>query len=150
MRSRHCSTLSRSTRPTATERQSSVPTTARQISTVPSLFVELGSDDAQWDDPAGARAVARAILDARDATPQRAFVGIGGGHYVPRFERIARETDWSPGHMLADWSLDAMAHPRRHARRFARRSSDQTHDTPSLRVTTRFCVRSSNRWATAW
>ena len=80
---------------------------------VPSLFVELGSDDQQWDDPAGARAVARAIFDARERlATQRPFVGVGGGHYVPRFERIARETDWSPGHMLADWSLDGMAHPR--------------------------------------
>src|SRR5699024_1047103 len=29
----------------------------------PSLFVELGSSAAEWNDPAGARAVARAVLD---------------------------------------------------------------------------------------
>ncbi|WP_280536700.1 D-aminoacyl-tRNA deacylase [Halopenitus sp. POP-27] len=33
---------------------------------VPSLFAELGSDDEQWDDPAGARAVARAVSDLID------------------------------------------------------------------------------------
>jgi D-aminoacyl-tRNA deacylase len=80
----------------------------------PSLFVELGSDDAQWDDPAGAEAVARAILDVRDAAPDRdhQLVGFGGGHYVPRFERVVRETDWAVGHVAADWGLDDMAHPR--------------------------------------
>ena len=80
----------------------------------PSLFVELGSDDEQWDDPAGAEAVARAILDVRDAPPdrERQLVGFGGGHYVPRFERVIRETDWAVGHVAADWCLDDMAHPR--------------------------------------
>ncbi|MFC7177075.1 D-aminoacyl-tRNA deacylase [Halosegnis marinus] len=81
---------------------------------VPSLFVELGSDDEQWDDPEGASAVARAILDCRGVAPdrERQLVGFGGGHYAPRFERVVRETDWAVGHVLADWSLEDMAHPR--------------------------------------
>ncbi len=94
----------------------------------PSLFVEVGSDEPQWEDPEGARAVARAILalegvaddgddgpsgdgsavDPRDA---RTVVGFGGGHYAPRFERILRETDWTVGHVGADWALDAMGDP---------------------------------------
>ncbi|WP_435078065.1 D-aminoacyl-tRNA deacylase [Halococcus sp. AFM35] len=77
---------------------------------VPSMFVELGSAESEWNDPAGARAVARAILDLRDTSPrrERQLVGFGGGHYVPRFERIVRETDWAVGHIGADWALDAM------------------------------------------
>ena len=84
----------------------------------PSMFVEVGSDEPQWADPGAARAVAQAILDLRgvDAhrTPEgsrhtrRQLVGIGGGHYAPRFERIVRETDWAVGHVLADWGLDAL------------------------------------------
>ena len=79
----------------------------------PSLFVELGSDEAEWDDPAGAEAVARAILDLREVDPgsDRTLVGFGGGHYVPRFERIVRRTDWSVGHIGADWALEAMDGP---------------------------------------
>jgi len=100
---------------------------------VPSMFVELGSDEEQWDDPEGARAVARAILDLDGVAPhaerrpgdgdspavtdcpiRRHVVGIGGGHYAPRFERIARETDWHVGHVAADWALNAMGDPDEH------------------------------------
>ena len=87
--------------------------------TVPSMFVEVGSAQPQWDDPDAARAVAQAILDLRNVAPdgprengtRRHLVGFGGGHYVPRFERIVRETDWSVGHIGADWCLDAMGDP---------------------------------------
>jgi len=82
----------------------------------PSLFVELGSGEQEWTDPEGARAVARAILALRGTEPDtdRALVGFGGGHYVPRFERVVRETGWSVGHVAADWGLDAMGDPREH------------------------------------
>jgi D-aminoacyl-tRNA deacylase len=83
---------------------------------VPSMFVEVGSAEPQWRDPAAARAVARAILDCRDVSAdtvaedghRRQLVGFGGGHYVPRFERVVRETDWAVGHIGADWCLDAL------------------------------------------
>ncbi|WP_276300301.1 D-aminoacyl-tRNA deacylase [Halorussus lipolyticus] len=80
---------------------------------VPSLFAELGSDESEWDDPEGARAVARGILDLAGVAPhrERQIVGFGGGHYVPRFTRIERETDWAVGHIAADWVLDAMGSP---------------------------------------
>ncbi|GAB3688071.1 D-aminoacyl-tRNA deacylase [Salinarchaeum chitinilyticum] len=94
---------------------------------VPSMFVELGSGPEEWADPDGAAAVARAILDlsgvAADGEPDasadapscegayRHLVGFGGGHYAPRFTRIARETDWAVGHVAADWSLEELGAP---------------------------------------
>ncbi|OIB57506.1 D-aminoacyl-tRNA deacylase [Natrialba sp. SSL1] len=84
----------------------------------PSLFAELGSDDEQWDDPEGARAVARGILEiARDGVAphrDRQLVGFGGNHYAPRFERVVRETPWAVGHIAADWALESMGHPTAH------------------------------------
>ncbi|WP_224269859.1 D-aminoacyl-tRNA deacylase [Haloprofundus salinisoli] len=86
----------------------------------PSMFVELGSGDPQWEDTEAARAVAEAILDLRDAAaslespgddPNRHVVGFGGGHYAPRFGRVVRETEWAVGHVGADWQLDAMGAP---------------------------------------
>ncbi|WP_435335263.1 D-aminoacyl-tRNA deacylase [Haloarchaeobius sp. TZWWS8] len=83
---------------------------------VPSMFVELGSGEEQWTDPAGAEAVARAILDIEGVDPhrERTVVGFGGNHYVPRFERVVRETEWAVGHIAADWGIDAMGHPAEH------------------------------------
>jgi D-aminoacyl-tRNA deacylase len=80
---------------------------------VPSMFVELGSDEAQWSDPDGARAVARAVLALRgvDADREKQVAGFGGGHYAPRFTRIVRETAWAVGHVAADWGLEAMGDP---------------------------------------
>ncbi len=74
----------------------------------PSLFVEVGSDEPQWRDPDAARAAARSILALRGVDPasERAVVGLGGGHYAPRFERVVRETAWDVGHVGADWGLD--------------------------------------------
>ncbi len=79
----------------------------------PSMFVELGSDEAQWADPEGARAVAQAVLSLRgvDARSDRALVAFGGGHYAPRPTRIVRETDWGVGHVAADWCLDDLGDP---------------------------------------
>ena len=86
---------------------------------VPSLFVEVGSAEEQWEDPDGARAVAESILDLEgvEARTDRAFVGVGGSHYVPRFERIVRETSWSVGHVAADWAIEDMGDPESEANR---------------------------------
>ncbi|ELY60424.1 hypothetical protein C491_03980 [Natronococcus amylolyticus DSM 10524] len=82
----------------------------------PSLFAELGSDDEQWDDPDGAAAVARAILELRgvDAHRDRQVVGFGGNHYAPRFQRVVEDTEWAVGHIAADWVLESMGHPETH------------------------------------
>jgi D-aminoacyl-tRNA deacylase len=106
---------------------------------VPSLFAELGSGDDQWDDPDGARAVARSVLDLieahrrspddspADVSPagapstdlrgddgdSRHVVGFGGGHYAPKFTRIVAETDWGVGHVGSDWQLAEMGSPER-------------------------------------
>ena len=88
----------------------------------PSMFTEVGSDESEWTDPDAARAVSRAILDLRGVDPhrepengdnwsRRQLVGIGGGHYAPRFERAVRETGWRAGHVAADWGLDALGDP---------------------------------------
>ncbi len=73
----------------------------------PSLFVEVGSDEPQWRDADAADAAAAATLALRGvaADRERSLVGLGGGHYAPRFERVLRETAWAVGHVAADWGL---------------------------------------------
>ena len=86
----------------------------------PSMFVELGSGETQWQDAEAAHAIAKAVLDLRGVAadhrpdglkPPRHVVGFGGGHYTPRCERIATDTDWAVGHIGSDWQLDAMGDP---------------------------------------
>ena len=86
----------------------------------PSMFVELGSGETQWQDAEAARAIAEAVLDLRGVAadhrpdglkPPRHVVGFGGGHCTPRCERIATDTDWAVGHIGSDWQLDAMGDP---------------------------------------
>ncbi len=93
---------------------------------VPSIFAELGSDESAWDDPAGATAVAQAIrslaTDAVTGAPATAAVGetprhllgVGGGHYAPRFERVLRETAWGVGHVASTWQLSELGDPADH------------------------------------
>lgn len=95
---------------------------------VPSLFVEIGSDRDHWQDTTAANAVARTVLSLPATPPEsdRVIVGFGGGHYAPRFHRIVRETDWSVGHIGADWCLKDMQTPRREVIRQAFEKSNST------------------------
>ena len=77
----------------------------------PCLFVEVGSSEAEWSDPKPANAVAKAVLNLQfhdDWWSDRTVVGLGGNHYAPRFDRIVRETDWTVGHIAAEWSLEQL------------------------------------------
>ncbi len=77
------------------------------------VFVEVGSSATEWNDPAGTQAVANAVmaLPAHDPSCDRTVVGFGGGHYVPRFERIIAETGWCVGHIAADWAIEEIGDP---------------------------------------
>ncbi|MBN2151019.1 MAG: hypothetical protein JW839_06225 [Candidatus Lokiarchaeota archaeon] len=68
---------------------------------VPLVFVELGSDEPNWRDVAGAEAVARVILELLEAIKGAGFdlgklagdlagvgMGFGGLHYAQSFERV--------------------------------------------------------------
>jgi D-aminoacyl-tRNA deacylase len=101
----------------------------------PAMYVEVGSEEPQWEDPVAAEAVARSILDLRgvQVRTDRAFVGFGGSHYVPRFERIVRETPWAAGHIAADWAIEAMGDPEDEANReVIRRAFDRSGTTYAL------------------
>lgn len=76
----------------------------------PIMFVEVGSEPSQWCDRAATEAVARALWSIRDEPASRPtqLVGLGGGHYAPRFERILTGTDWAVGHIAPNWALESL------------------------------------------
>ncbi len=86
----------------------------------PSLFVEVGSDEQWYDDVPSAQALANAVIDVLDDPPrgdaQRPIlVGVGGGHYTPRWTKMALDGEADFGHMLASYAIDAEDHDAAHA-----------------------------------
>lgn len=75
----------------------------------PTLFVEIGSDDAWYRDAASGEAVASAILDVlagEGASRAPVWVGVGGGHYAPRATDMALEGEADFGHLIPSHALE--------------------------------------------
>ncbi|MDD1717728.1 MAG: D-tyrosyl-tRNA(Tyr) deacylase, partial [Methanoregulaceae archaeon] len=67
---------------------------------IPSLFVEIGSNPAEWGDPDAGMAVARSVLSAAPAGDEIPLVGFGGTHYARRETEIALGSRGAFGHMV--------------------------------------------------
>ncbi len=74
---------------------------------VPTMFVELGSSEAQWKDVKAAEAVAHAAMAPIDKLSESlaAAVGIGGPHYNGKFTRMALEGSYAFGHMIPKYVI---------------------------------------------
>lgn len=71
---------------------------------VPTFFIEVGSTEREWQDMAACNAVADALLNL-NGMHVAAAVGLGGGHYAPRFTDLALDDDAAFGHMIPDYQL---------------------------------------------
>jgi D-aminoacyl-tRNA deacylase len=65
---------------------------------LPSFFVEIGSSEKEWTDPAAGRAVAESVLSARPVNPLP-LIGFGGTHYATRQTEIALTSRGAFGHI---------------------------------------------------
>jgi len=72
---------------------------------VPSVFIEIGSNEEQWLDEVAGRIVANAILMLKEEDSPVA-VGFGGTHYAPRQTTLILETDVAFGHIFPGHVLD--------------------------------------------
>ena len=75
----------------------------------PAFFIEIGSGEGEWRDPAAGAAVAAAVHDVMrcvDVSPV-VLVGVGGGHYAPRFTDLAVGRRVSFGHMVPSYHMEA-------------------------------------------
>lgn len=75
----------------------------------PACFLEVGSEEAAWRDPANAKVVAEALLAVAAAPiPQvPVALAVGGGHYQPRATDLARRGRAGFAHMLPKHALAA-------------------------------------------
>jgi len=74
---------------------------------IPSVFIEVGSNEAQWLDDVAGRIVAEAILLLKDSDSPVA-VGFGGTHYAPRQTALILTTDITFGHIFPSHALDEL------------------------------------------
>jgi D-aminoacyl-tRNA deacylase len=75
---------------------------------VPTMFAELGSSPAQWNDLKAAEVVAHAAMKAVskfDVKSAKAVLGIGGPHYNAKFTRIALENSLAFGHIIPKYAI---------------------------------------------
>ena len=70
----------------------------------PCFFIEVGSTEKEWKDERACRAIAETILEMEERQHEIA-IGIGGGHYAPRFTDMALEKDIAFGHIAAKYAV---------------------------------------------
>jgi len=76
---------------------------------VPTMFVELGSSPAQWEDLDAAEAVARGALAA--ASTRKLYptvLGIGGPHYNAKFTWKALSSEIAFGHIIPKYAVERL------------------------------------------
>ena len=74
----------------------------------PTMFVEIGSQEDQWENEEAGKAIANTIAETDLAKPgdDTILVGIGGGHYAPRFSDIVFKRKACFGHMVPSYALE--------------------------------------------
>jgi D-aminoacyl-tRNA deacylase len=72
---------------------------------VPTMFIEIGSGEQNWGDREAARAIASTLLEVKLIEAPKA-IGIGGGHYAPRFSEVVATKRISFGHMIPNYFCD--------------------------------------------
>ncbi len=74
----------------------------------PCFFIEIGSNETRWGVEELARPIARTLISDDLGGPRRDLpvaIGVGGGHYGPRFTDRAMRNKFAFGHMVPDYIL---------------------------------------------
>ena len=71
----------------------------------PTFFIEIGSDERNWGNLQAAEVLAQSLCEM-EAADYPTVVGIGGGHYAPRFTEVALGWKVNFGHMIPNYQLD--------------------------------------------
>jgi len=82
---------------------------------VPSLFVEVGSTEIQWQQKEPASIIATSLFELLTTYQYEedfskdipVLLGIGGGHYAPRFTDVAFQKNAAFGHMIPSYHIDS-------------------------------------------
>jgi len=70
----------------------------------PTIFLEIGSTENQWEDKLPAKALIKSLLEVK-VRKCTSVLGFGGGHYTPRFTEAALSHNVSFGHIIANYGI---------------------------------------------
>jgi D-aminoacyl-tRNA deacylase len=73
--------------------------------TTPTMYIEIGSSEANWGNREAADAIARTLVEGQVRRAPKA-IGVGGGHYAPRFSEVVVSKRVSFGHMIPSHFAD--------------------------------------------
>ena len=73
----------------------------------PTMFLEIGSSESEWEKKEPARALIKSLLELQYADGIK-VIGIGGGHYTPRFTEAAFSHEVCFGHMVANYGVSIL------------------------------------------
>ena len=71
---------------------------------VPTMYLEIGSDESHWGDKAAAMVLIDSLLSAEE-NDYPVAIGVGGGHYAPRFTDLALSAKVDIGHMVPNYQI---------------------------------------------
>ncbi len=74
----------------------------------PSFFIEVGSTEKEWEDANACKTIADVLQELRFSSKKKIAIGIGGGHYAPRFTDITLKEDMSFGHMIPEYHFNVL------------------------------------------
>ncbi len=72
---------------------------------LPAFFVEIGFGERSEPSAETVRLLARVLPVLTVTTGDRVAVGVGGGHYAPRFTELALRRRWAFGHLISRHAL---------------------------------------------
>lgn len=75
----------------------------------PAIFIEVGSSPEDWEDRAACLAAARAAMRAvRAKASCKSVIGLGGGHYAPRFTQLLLESELGVSYIAPKYAIDEL------------------------------------------
>ncbi len=72
----------------------------------PTFYIEIGSDENHWGNEHSADILAHVISDIGPHPEYPSAVGVGGGHYAPRFTEVATKYKVNFGHMVPNYQME--------------------------------------------
>lgn len=73
---------------------------------VPTMYIEIGSDETHWGDMHAAEILVDSLLSADVHEEYPVVIGVGGGHYAPRFTDLVLSHKVDIGHMVPTYQTD--------------------------------------------